>query len=213
MIVDSGTLALFALASAALIAVPGPAVLYIVTRSVQQGRRAGVAGALGIELGALVHVAFAAIGLSALIASSAVAFGVVKYVGAAYLVGVGLWTLLSRGAEADVRIGRERRLRRVFAQGVVVNVFNPKVALFFLAFLPQFVDPKGVHPALQIAFLGLVFVLIALVLDVTWALAAGTAGAVLRRSRLFVRVQRYVSGSVFVGLGVATAFAGPGNEA
>ena len=213
MIVDPGTLALFALASAALIAVPGPAVLYIVTRSVQQGRRAGVAGVLGIELGALVHVAFAAIGLSALIASSAVAFGVVKYVGAAYLVGVGLWTLLSRGAEADVRIGRERRLRRVFAQGVVVNVFNPKVALFFLAFLPQFVDPKGVHPALQIAFLGLVFVLIALVLDVTWALAAGTAGAVLRRSRLFVRVQRYVSGSVFVGLGVATAFAGPGNEA
>ena len=213
MIVDPGTLALFALASAALIAVPGPAVLYIVTRSVQQGRRAGVAGALGIEVGALVHVAFAAIGLSALIASSAVAFGVVKYVGAAYLVGVGLWTLLSRGAEADVRIGRERRLRRVFAQGVVVNVFNPKVALFFLAFLPQFVDPNGVHPALQIAFLGLVFVLIALVLDVTWALAAGTAGAVLRRSRLFVRVQRYVSGSVFVGLGVATAFAGPGNEA
>ncbi len=208
MIVDPGTLAVFALASAALIVVPGPAVLYIVTRSIHQGRRAGVAGALGIEVGALVHVAFAAVGLSALLASSAVAFSVVKYVGAVYLIGVGLWTLLSRGDEADVRLGRSRRLRRVFAQGVVVNVFNPKVALFFLAFLPQFVDPNGVEPALQIAFLGLVFVSIALVLDTGWALAAGTAGGVLRRSRLFVRVQRYVSGSVFVGLGVLTALAG-----
>ena len=208
MIVDPETLALFALASAVLIAVPGPAVLYIVTRSIHQGRQAGVAGALGIEVGALMHVAFAAVGLSAVLASSAIAFGVVKYVGAAYLIGVGLWTLLSRGDEADVRLGRDRRLRRVFAQGVVVNAFNPKVALFFLAFLPQFVDPKGVHPAVQIAFLGLVFVTIALVLDVGWALAAGTAGGVLRRSRLFVRVQRYVSGSVFVGLGVATALAG-----
>jgi threonine/homoserine/homoserine lactone efflux protein len=208
VIVDPGTLAVFALASAALIVVPGPAVLYIVTRSIHQGRRAGVAGALGIEVGALVHVAFAAVGLSALLASSAVAFSVVKYVGAVYLIGVGLWTLLSRGDEADVRLGRSRRLRRVFAQGVVVNVFNPKVALFFLAFLPQFVDPNGVEPALQIAFLGLVFVSIALVLDTGWALAAGTAGGVLRRSRLFVRVQRYVSGSVFVGLGVLTALAG-----
>jgi len=208
VIVDPETLALFALASAVLIAVPGPAVLYIVTRSIHQGRQAGVAGALGIEVGALMHVAFAAVGLSAVLASSAIAFGVVKYVGAAYLIGVGLWTLLSRGDEADVRLGRDRRLRRVFAQGVVVNAFNPKVALFFLAFLPQFVDPKGVHPAVQIAFLGLVFVTIALVLDVGWALAAGTAGGVLRRSRLFVRVQRYVSGSVFVGLGVATALAG-----
>jgi len=208
VIVDPGTLAVFALASAALIVVPGPAVLYILTRSIHQGRAAGVTGAPGIEVGALVHVAFAAVGLSALLASSAVAFSVVKYVGAVYLIGVGLWTLLSRGDEADVRLGRSRRLRRVFAQGVVVNVFNPKVALFFLAFLPQFVDPNGVEPALQIAFLGLVFVSIALVLDTGWALAAGTAGGVLRRSRLFVRVQRYVSGSVFVGLGVLTALAG-----
>ena len=160
-----------------------------------------------------MHVACAAIGLSALVASSAVAFGVVKYVGAVYLVGLGLWTLFSRGAEPDVRLGRERRLRRVFAQGVVVNVFNPKTALFFLAFLPQFVDPNGVHPALQIAFLGVVFVAHRTRASTSiWALAAGTAGAVLRRSRLFVRAQRYVTGSVYVGLGVATAFAGPGTE-
>lgn len=212
MIVAPDTLLVFAIASAALIAVPGPAVIYIVTRSVNQGRRAGVAGALGIEVGALVHVAFAAIGLSAVIASSALAFAVIKYVGAAYLIGVGLWTLVSRSGEADVRLGRDRRLRRIFAQGVVVNVFNPKVALFFLAFLPQFVDPNGVHPALQIMLLGFVFVLIALVLDVSWALAAGTAGGLLRRSRVFARVQRYVSGTVFVGLGLATLFATPAEE-
>ena len=212
MIVEPDTLVLFALASAALIAVPGPAVLYIVTRSIHQGRRAGVAGALGIEVGALVHVAAAAVGLSALLASSAVAFSVVKYVGAAYLIGIGLWTLLRRGADTDVRLGRDRGLRRVFAEGVVVNVLNPKVALFFLAFLPQFVDPNGVHAALQIGVLGLVFVAIALVLDLGWALAAGTAGGVLRRSRLFSRVQRYVSGTVFVGLGIATAFAGSADD-
>ncbi len=208
MIVDPGTLAVFALASALLIAVPGPAVLYIVTRSVEQGRRVGVVGAFGIEVGALVHVAFAAVGISAVLASSAVAFSVVKYVGAAYLIVMGVRTLLARGGEHEVSAERARSVRRVFAQGVVVNVLNPKVALFFLAFLPQFVDPDGARPALQIAFLGLAFVAIALVLDVSWALAAGTAGAFLRRTRLFARLRRYVSGSVFVALGVAAALAG-----
>ena len=177
MIVDPGTLAIFALASAALIAVPGPAVIYIVTRSIHQGRRAGVASVLGIEVGALVHVAAAAVGLSALLASSALAFSVVKYAGAAYLIGLGLWTLLSgRHTETDARAVPEVRLRRVFAQGVLVNAFNPKVALFFLAFLPQFVDPDAAHPALQIGLFGLVFVAIALVLDLGWALTADAAG-------------------------------------
>ena len=209
MIVDPGTLAIFALASAALIAVPGPAVIYIVTRSIHQGRRAGVSSVLGIEVGALVHVAAAAVGLSALLASSALAFSVVKYAGAAYLIGLGLWTLLSgRHNETDARAVPEVRLRRVFAQGVLVNAFNPKVALFFLAFLPQFVDPDAAHPALQIGLFGLVFVAIALVLDLGWALTADAAGGLLRRSRSFLRVQRYVSGGVYVALGVATAFAG-----
>ncbi len=102
----------------------------------------------------------------------------------------------------------EPRLTRVFAQGVLVNAFNPKVALFFLAFLPQFVDPDAAHPALQIGLLGLVFVTIALVLDLGRALTADAAGGLLRRSRSFLRVQRYVSGGVYVALGVATALAG-----
>ena len=205
---DPASLAVFVVAALALLLVPGPAVLYIVARSIHQGRRAGLASVLGIHVGTLVHIAAATVGLSALIVSSAVAFTAVKIAGAVYLVGLGLWTLFSRSAETEIALGGERRLRRVFAQGIVVNVLNPKTALFFLAFLPQFVDPDAAHPALQIAFLGLVFVALGLVTDSLWALAAGTAGGVLRRSRRFTSVQRYVTGTVYVGLGVATALAG-----
>ena len=201
-------LALFVAAALALLLVPGPAVLYVVTRSIHQGRRAGLVSVLGIHLGTLVHVAAATAGLSALVLSSATAFTVVKLAGAAYLIGLGLWTLVSRKADAEVALGGERRLRRVFAQGVVVNVLNPKTALFFLAFLPQFVDPHRGHAALQIAILGWTFAVLGMVTDSIWAIAAGTAGDVLRRSRRFAHTQRYVSGSVFVGLGVVTALAG-----
>jgi threonine/homoserine/homoserine lactone efflux protein len=198
----------FVLAALALLIVPGPAVLYVVARSINEGRRAGLASVLGIHVGTLVHIAAATLGLSALIASSAVAFTAVKVAGAVYLVGLGIWTLVSRTAEPDVPLGGERTLRRAFAQGIVVNILNPKTALFFLAFLPQFVDADATHPAAQIAFLGVLFALLGLVTDSIWAIAAGTAGGVLRRSRRFARVQRYVTGTVYVGLGVTTAFAG-----
>lgn len=200
-------------AALALLLVPGPAVLYIVARSIQQGRRAGLVSVLGIHLGTLVHVAAATVGLSALVVSSAAAFTVVKLAGAAYLIGLGLWTLLSRKAEAEVALGGERRLRRVFAQGVVVNVLNPKTALFFLAFLPQFVDTSRGHAALQILILGWTFAVLGMITDSIWAIAAGSAGDVLRRSRRFSLAQRYVSGSVFVGLGVVTALAGAHHSA
>jgi threonine/homoserine/homoserine lactone efflux protein len=201
-------LVLFVVAALVLLAVPGPAVLYIVTRSVHQGRRAGLTSVLGIHTGTLVQIAAATAGLSALVLSSAVAFTAVKIVGAIYLVGLGLWTLLSGRAETDVTVGRERRLRRIYAQGIVVEVFNPKTGLFFVAFLPQFVDPNAPHPAFQIAFLGCLFAALGMVTDSLWALAAGTAGGLIRGSRRFVRLQRYVAGSVYIGLGVATAFAG-----
>ena len=210
--IDPGRDALFVAATLALLVVPGPAVLYIVTRSIHQGRRAGLVSVLGIHVGTLVHVAAATAGLSALLVSSATAFSIVKYAGAAYLIVLGLITLLSRKGEAEIALGGERRLRRVFAQGIVVNVLNPKTALFFLAFLPQFVDPGHGHATLQIAVLGLTFVALGLITDSLWALAAGTAGDVLRRSRHFARVQRYVSGTVFVGLGVVAALAGSGRE-
>jgi threonine/homoserine/homoserine lactone efflux protein len=212
VIPDPASIAVFAVAALALLVVPGPAVLYIVARSLREGRRAGLASVVGIHVGTLVHIGAATVGLSALVVSSAVAFTAVKIAGAVYLVGLGLWTLFSRKAEAEVALGGERNLRRAFAQGIVVNVLNPKTALFFLAFLPQFVDPGAPHPAAQIAFLGLLFACLGLVTDSLWALAAGTAGGVLRRSRRFVRTRRYVTGTVYVGLGVATAVAGAGQE-
>ena len=207
-----GSYALFCIAALALLVVPGPAVLYIVTRSIHQGKRAGLVSVLGIHLGTLVHITAATAGLSALLVSSADAFRAVKLAGAAYLIGLGLWTLFSKSPDAEVALGEERRLRRVFAQGVVVNVLNPKTALFFLAFLPQFVDPHHGHAAVQIALLGLTFAALGMVTDSVWAVGAGAAGDVLRRSRRFAHVQRYVSGSVFVGLGVVTALAGAGRE-
>lgn len=204
---SAATLLLFAAAATALIVVPGPAVLYIVSQSIDRGRLAGFVSALGIAAGAFVHVGAAAIGLSSILVSSATAFSVVKYAGAAYLVGMGLWTIFRRRDDEPAAAPSERRLRRRFGQGVIVNVLNPKTALFFFAFLPQFVDPERGAPALQIAVLGLVFVLIAIVSDSLWALAAGTASARLRGSRRFLAVQRYVSGSAFVGLGALTAAA------
>jgi len=203
---DSEALLVFGLASLALAVVPGPAVLYIVAQSVQGGRRAGVVSSLGVSTGGMFHVAAAVIGLSAVLSASATAFTAVKLAGAAYLVYLGIRTLLS----PDDRIaGRsaEPTLWRTYRQGVVVNVLNPKTALFFLAFLPQFVDPDGSTRG-QLAVLGLVFVVIALTTDLLWALVAGTAGAVLRRSRAFLRVQRYVSGTIFIGLGALAATTG-----
>ena len=204
---DPSTLLLFAAAALALIVVPGPAVLYIVAQSIDRGRAAGLVSALGVAAGGLVHVTAAAIGLSSLLVSSATAFAVVKYAGAAYLIGLGLHTLFVRREDPVAAAPQERRLRRIFGQGALVNVLNPKTALFFFAFLPQFVDPDKGSAALQIGVLGLLFVVIAVVSDSIWALAAGTASERLRRSRRFLALRRYVSGAVFVGLGALTATA------
>ena len=209
MIVPPETLAVFALAALAILAVPGPAVIYIVTRSVHQGRGAGLASVLGIHVGTLVHLTAATVGLSAVLVSSASAFTVVKVLGAFYLIVIGIRTLLGRADEAATDPQRPpRRRRRDFAEGVVVNVLNPKTALFFLAFLPQFVDPERGSPWLQILELGLTFMVLGLITDSMWALAAGSAGETLRKSRRWAQVQRYVSGSVFVGLGLVTALTG-----
>lgn len=152
---DAATLGVFAAAALALLVVPGPSVLYIVARGVEGGRSAGLVSMLGVQAGALVHILFAAVGLSAVLASSATAFSIVKWAGAAYLVWLGLRLVLSRDeneARFSVSAGTGRqKLSRAFAQGVVVNVFNPKTALFFLAFLPQFVDPSSGAAWAQIA--------------------------------------------------------------
>lgn len=206
---DPGTLALFAGASLALLVVPGPAVLYIVTQSLEHGRRAGFVSMLGVQVGGLVHVAAAALGLSALLVQSALAFNVVKYVGAGYLVFLGVRRLLARERVTPVGGRAPRRLDRLFRQGIVVNVLNPKAALFFFAFLPQFVAVDEGAVAFQMAVLGLLFVLLAFVSDGLYALAAGTASGWLRGSPRFVRAERWVTGTVLVGLGVTAALSSP----
>jgi threonine/homoserine/homoserine lactone efflux protein len=208
VIPDVETFAVFAAAALALLVVPGPAVLYIVAQSVDRGRAAGLVSMLGVEAGAAVHVAAAAVGLSSLLVSSALAFEVVKYVGAAYLVFLGVRRLLAREEPAESGGPRARSLRRLFAQGVVVNVLNPKTALFFFAFLPQFVDPDGGFVAGQIALLGACWIVLAVVSDGAYALLAGTAAGWLRETRGYLRAQRYISATVFIGLGAATALSG-----
>ena len=183
MLPDPGALAVFVAAALVLLVIPGPAVLYIVSQSISRGRLAGIVSMLGIQVGGLVHVAAAAAGLSALLVRSAVAFNVVKYAGAAYLVFLGLRRILGKDEAEDVPGARsEKSLRRLFAQGVVVNVLNPKTALFFFSFLPQFVDVDAGSVALQIATLGLVFILLAMVSDGLYALAAGSAARCRRCS-------------------------------
>jgi threonine/homoserine/homoserine lactone efflux protein len=199
---------LFVAASIALLLTPGPAVLYIVTRSIDQGRVAGLVSVAGICTGTLFHVAAAALGLSALLVSSATAFAVVKYLGAAYVIALGVQTLLrSDGAPSTIELERVG-LRRVFAQGVVVNLLNPHTALFFFAFLPQFVNPAKGRVPLQMIGLGLLFVALSATTDSVWAIAAGTAGHWLKRHPLFARGRRYATGGALIGLGAVTAFAG-----
>ena len=201
---DSTSLWLFCLAALALLAIPGPAVLYIVVQSAEQGRKVGLASVGGVHLGSLVHVAAATAGLSALIVASALAFNVVKYAGAAYLVYLGLRKLLEREEEVEAEVERKAVLQRAFVRGVVVNILNPKTALFFLAFLPQFVNTGRGGVWSQVLVLGLMFVALGLVSDSLYALAAGTVGNLLRRKR---KAVRYVSGSVYVALGVVASLA------
>ena len=205
---DPSVLAIVALASLALAIVPGPAVLYIVTRSVSQGRAAGVVSVAGIHVGTLVHVIAAALGLSALLMRSVVAFSVVKYAGAAYLILLGIRTLRQKEEEGGPLVLGEQSLRKVFNQGIVVNVLNPKTALFFLAFLPQFVDSGNGKEALQMFFLGFVFIAVAFVSDVVYALVSSGLSDRLRSSARFTRRQKFLSGGVYLALGVSTALSG-----
>jgi len=205
----AANLGLFISAAVVLLVVPGPAVLYIFARSVEQGRLAGFISILGIHTGTLVHVVAAAVGLSAILASSALAFSVVKYAGAAYLIWLGLRKIFGPVETPDADIALKRHsYRRLFRDGFIVNLLNPKTALFFLAFLPQFVEVDRGHVAMQIAFLGLLFTLLGFMTDGCYALAAGTAGHWLKRSRGYLKFERYVSGVLFIGLGLTAAFAG-----
>lgn len=206
---ELSALALFCAAALALLVVPGPSVLYIVTRSMDQGRTAGLVSVLGIHTGTLAHIAAAAAGLSALLVSSALAFNIVRYLGAAYLIWLGLIRLLGREREERGATEiMERRLSRVYLQGAVVNLLNPKTALFFLAFLPQFVDVSRGAAWLQIVVFGLLFIALGMLSDGAYALLASRLADRLRTSRRFANAQRYWAGGTLIALGVTAAISG-----
>ena len=200
-------LPVFLLAALILLLTPGPAVLYIIARSMDQGRLAGFVSVLSIESGNSVHVLAATLGLSAILMSSALAFSIVKYLGAAYLIYLGVRRLLTRAQDHEIASLQRQSLRRIYSQGVLVAALNPKTALFFLAFLPQFVDPSVGSVTLQLLTLGSMFVMMAIVTDSMYALLASTAGGWLKRNRSFLRVDRYIVGSVYIGLGLTAALA------
>ncbi len=197
-----------ALASFVLVIVPGPAVIYILTRSVSQGRTAGLASAVGVNLGSAVHVVFAAVGLSVILASSATLFSIVKWAGVGYLVWIGIQTLRSPDAEFGNGEVETLSLRRIFTQGVVVNVLNPKVAMFFLAFLPQFIDPNAAHAGFQFFVLGMILVTIGLISDSAYALLGGSIGNLFRRRPNAAKVTKRAAGFTYFALAGIAAFSG-----
>jgi threonine/homoserine/homoserine lactone efflux protein len=204
---ELATLLLFTASALALVAIPGPNHVYIVARSIDQGRWAGFASAFGVETATLLHVGAAAAGLSAALASSAEAFAVVKYAGVAYLLYLAVKTL-----RADEHAGHAAPAAapssRVFLEGLAVNLLNPKVALFFLALLPQFVDPEAGPAWTQILVLGTMLAAIGLASDLLYALGAGRAGARLRGNARFARRRRYVAGGVYLALAVVALVGG-----
>lgn len=193
-------------ASVLLAVTPGPAVFYIITRSLAQGRRAGLASVAGVALGNLGNALGAALGLAALFAISSLAFTVVKYAGAAYLVYLGIKALRKQAEVRDAALG-SADTRRIFRDGFLVALLNPKTAIFFAAFLPQFMSPNGSLVG-QSMLLGATFVAIAAVTDTIYATAAGTIAPRLRGSRTAGAAGRYVTASAFIGLGLFTALSG-----
>lgn len=206
------TLIVFLAAAFGLLVLPGPAVLYITSSGIAHGRSAGLASVLGIELASLCHAVAAAFGLSAILVASSTAFSVVRYLGAAYLVFLGIRTLASKtaGLEADDAGGRS--IGRHFRKGFVVNLLNPKTALFFYAFLPQFVDPARGSPIAQILVLGALFVSLATVTDSGYALLSSQLGNLLRRWTPFPKLRRYLAGGVYLALGIGAAVGAPARK-
>jgi threonine/homoserine/homoserine lactone efflux protein len=208
MVFSPSSLVLFVGGSLILLVIPGPAVTYIVSRSIEHGRTAGLVSVMGVVTGTLCHLAAATLGLSALLLSAPLSLQFVKFVGAAYIVYLGIRTLRSEDTEWVEPVNTTARFARLFGEGMLVNVLNPKTAFFFFAFLPQFVDPARGHATLQILELGLLFVLLSWCTDSTYAWVGGTIGRRIRGSARLRRAERNVAGGFLIALGVACAFAG-----
>jgi threonine/homoserine/homoserine lactone efflux protein len=202
------TVLLFMAAALALNLTPGPDMLYVTARSMSDGRAAGVLSAFGIAAGTLVHIAALALGLAALLAAVPLAYDAVRIAGAIYLLVIGIQLIARPRTAAEVAALRRSRLRVIFAQAVITNVLNPKVALFFLAFLPQFVDPKAGPPVPQILLLGLLFNVQGTAVNVAVALLASRGTHWLRAPERRVAVLQRMTGALFVALGARLAVAG-----
>ena len=206
--IEPSRLFFFMGAALALLLIPGPAVLYITARSASQGRVAGLVSVLAIESANFIQAVAAALGLSAILLSSALAFDVVKYLGAAYLIYLGIRKLLTSDNKTEDQAIKQESLARIYWQGFAINILNPKTALFFFAFLPQFVDPAKGNVTAQTLLLGAIFVGLALITDSMYALVASSLAGRLAGNKRFQRGQRYFAGLVYVGLGITTALTG-----
>lgn len=198
----------FLAAALVVLLLPGPGVVYVVARSITQGRRAGFVSVLGLSAGALVHVAAATAGLSIILLTSALAFEIVKAVGAAYLIYLGVRMLLTKQSRDGKGSTLPPSSKRLFVDGAIVSLFNPKIAVFFLAFLPQFVDPALGAILAQILVLGLIYVVLALITDGAYALLAGGVRHLLSGKLIQSSVPRYLCGWLYIGLGVNAALTG-----
>ncbi len=208
---DQASLLLFMTATVGFLLIPGPTVLYIVARSVEQGASAGFVSSVGTGLASIIHVLFAALGLSALLMQSAIAFNIVKYLGAAYLIYLGIRTWMSKAEAGHPREVEKMSLSRLLTQGFIVNLLNPKTALFFLAFLPQFVNPERGSVTLQILILGTIFVGLAIISDSLYAFLAGSAKNVLLGNVRLAKLQKNFAGTMYIGLGITAALSGEGS--
>ncbi|HSO13618.1 MAG TPA: LysE family translocator [Anaerolineales bacterium] len=206
--IEPSKLYLFMGAALVLLLVPGPAVLYITARSASQGRMAGLVSVLAIETANFLQAVAAALGLSAILLSSALAFDIVKYLGAAYLIYLGTRKLLASDDGSEDDAVKQESLSRIYWQGFAVNILNPKTALFFFAFLPQFIDPARGNVIGQNLSLGAVFVGMAVITDSMYALLASSLAQQFTGNRRFQKGQRYFAGLVYIGLGITTALTG-----
>jgi RhtB (resistance to homoserine/threonine) family protein len=199
---------LFFSAALAINVSPGPDLLYILSKTIAGGRKVGVASSLGVCAGAMVHVFAAALGLSAILATSAMAFSVVKYAGAAYLIYLGIRAFRSKGAIFDgIDVQKEKTTPwQAFKQGALVDILNPKVAIFFMAFLPQFVRPELGHTTAQIIILGGLVIAVAIVVEFVFVMAAARTTRFFRRNRRASLWLDRILGSVLIGLGLRLAF-------
>ncbi len=199
-------LSVFFVAAISLNLLPGANTLYIISRSIDQGKKAGIVSVLGISTGSLLHTTTAAFGLSAILATSAMAFTIVKWIGAVYLIYLGIQMFISDNSSEDVSVTIEdKSLWKIYYQGILTNILNPKVALFFLAFLPQFVAPDSSHKVFSFLFLGCLFIITSTLWSLFLALLSAKASLVVRSKNRLINITRKISGFIFVGLGIKLA--------